>query len=600
MRHLSVAFRTQLRGSAFRWTVSRTAIVCLAGIVLSAGCPNRSTTEQQQQLRTRAQAAHIESRRYFDIAINDLHRLHEFNGGEMIGRIADQLNQWLKDQQPDPAWQPDPLVDQLPEGFRQLPVVQRLGEFSFNQNDANHLLVSYWFSQIADWACGDTLDDLSRARSLFDWTIRNIQLENQQRVPVLPSGVPLIPSMTEVLLLGRGSPLDRALVFTELCRQEHLDAGIIAVQPNTPDGAGTWQVAFVGVLIDGKIHLFDPLLGVPVPNERGFYFNEYGLLTAETATLDDAAGNPAIVRQLDIGETWQRLPDPSVLDRVAVFVPAPPLALAQRMKRIEEELTGRDRFALYIDATAVAEQFATHPRVTTVGLWTYPFEMVAQRVQYPTEITRYTQARLQMLQLVIGDVAPLWRGRQLYFQGKLAGEEGAASFFQRARLSERQMSAMHLRPEEYALFQQMKVTAAYWLGLIAMEQGNFDSAVEIFQRHTLAEQEGIEWQSGVLFHLGRITQLQRNYPQAVALYQQDTFLPSRFGSLLRASKIIELAGLAEPEAPEQTTSEPEAASNDGAGEGGRPSATPASVPENDRPAPEEDRSTENPAPNPAD
>ncbi|RMF97328.1 MAG: tetratricopeptide repeat protein, partial [Planctomycetota bacterium] len=568
MRHLPVSFQRPPRRSSVRSTVRLVAIVCLAGIVFSAGCPNRSTSQQQQQqLRTRAQAAHIESRRYFDIAINDLHRLHEFNGGEMIGRIADQLNQWLKDQEPDPKWHPDPLVEQLPDEFRQLSVVQNLGEFTFNQSDANHLLVSYWFSRIADWAGGDTLDDLSRARALFDWTIRNIQLENQQSVPVLPSGVPLVPSLTEVLLLGRGSPLDRAMVFTELCRQEHLDAGIIAVQPNTPDGVGTWQVAFVGVLIEGKIHLFDPLLGVPVPNKRGFYLNNYGLLMAETATLEEAASDSAIVRQLDIGDTWQRLPDPSVLERVAVFIPAPPLALAQRMRRIEEELTGRDRFALYIDASAVAERFAAHPRVATVGLWSYPFEMVTQRVQYPNEIAQYTQARLQMLQLVLGDVAPLWRGRQLYFQGKLVGEDGAASFFQRARLSERQMSAMRLRPEEYAMFQHMKVTAAYWLGQIAMEQGNFDSAVEIFQNHILAQQQGIEWLSGVIFHLGRIAQLQRNYAQAVDWYQRDTFLPSRYGSLLRASKLVELASPPPQESPEEPTAEPDTQIDEGAGEG---------------------------------
>ena len=66
------------------------------------------------------------------------------------------------------------------------------------------------------------IDDLERAKNLFDWTVRNIQLE-----PDDPNRIPQFP--WETLLFGRGTATERAWVFILLLRQLDIDAAVLAV-----------------------------------------------------------------------------------------------------------------------------------------------------------------------------------------------------------------------------------------------------------------------------------------------------------------------------------------------------------------------------------
>ena len=68
-----------------------------------------------------------------------------------------------------------------------------------------HIQEAIWLRDISRWAHGDGFDDVSRATALFDWTVRNIQLEADE------DSMPRRPWQT--LLFGRGTAEQRAWVF---------------------------------------------------------------------------------------------------------------------------------------------------------------------------------------------------------------------------------------------------------------------------------------------------------------------------------------------------------------------------------------------------
>ena len=142
---------------------------------------------------------------------------------EMLRQITDRLNQWMRVQPPPAKWQVDPLVASLPEPLGDLPQVKDLARMEFTRFDGYALQGDAWLRNVANWAKGDVIDDLERAKNLFDWTVRNIQLDDYS-----PDRPPLFP--WETLLFGRGTATERAWTFILLLRQLDIDAALLAVE----------------------------------------------------------------------------------------------------------------------------------------------------------------------------------------------------------------------------------------------------------------------------------------------------------------------------------------------------------------------------------
>ena len=145
---------------------------------------------------------------------------------EMLRQIVDRLNQWIRTQQPPADWKLDPMLAALPKPLADLPQVKDLGRMEFSRFDGYALQEAVWLRDVGLWARGDALDDLERAKSLFDWTVRNIQLEADG-----PSRIPLFP--WETLLFGRGTATERAWVFILLARQLGIDAAMLGLEEGT-------------------------------------------------------------------------------------------------------------------------------------------------------------------------------------------------------------------------------------------------------------------------------------------------------------------------------------------------------------------------------
>ena len=286
----------------------------------------------------------IEIWRFVDDRLEEIHKklsLYEIYRKPPVGwepapdepvltQVIAWLNQWIRQSDPKTDWHRDALLDTLDTNLRgdtQLANFispDALGASAFQAYDGRLLQEAIWLRDISHWAHGNRFDDLSRASALFDWTVRNIQLEASQYAPT--------HRPWQALLYGRGTAEQRAWVFALLGRQQGLDIVMLAVSPAaqtdkksaaTPAATTYWLPALVA---DAQLFLFDTRLGLPLPGPGG-----KGIATLEQARKDDS-----LLRQLDIDGTAYPVTAAS-LKKIDINLVADPLSLARappRWKRI--------------------------------------------------------------------------------------------------------------------------------------------------------------------------------------------------------------------------------------------------------------------------
>jgi hypothetical protein len=350
---------------------------------------------------------------------------------EMFTQVIERLNQWVRSQPPPGDWKPDPRIETLPESLKDLPLVKGLGSLEFTAFDGYALQESVYLRNAALWARGDALDDLTRAKNLFAWTIRNIQLETESK-----DRIPLFP--WESLFFGRGTAMERAWVFILMARQEGLDAVVLALADpaeNTPIARGIrpLQPWCVAVLIDKNAYLFDPLLGMPIPAKDGIRHDAKGRLELQPATLAEVAADESLLKRLDIDSEKTYPVKQADLQNLAALVETSPTALSYRMKLIESRLAGKQKMVLTVSGTEQTQRWKSTPGVGKAMLWLMPYETLQRRSQLkPEEIAGQLGEFMRFYAL---PNAPLSKGRLLHLKGQLAGQDGATGFYQSARPS---------------------------------------------------------------------------------------------------------------------------------------------------------------------
>lgn len=204
-------------------------------------------------------------------------------------------------------------------------------------------------------------DRLGDAILLFDWVTRNIQLEDpldpaddkvddyrlvpDSSLERASAGIPGLGYrrfIWQILVYGRGDYVEKARIFSGLCRQQGIESVLLLT-----DGK-PWLVA---VLIGGRAWLFDTRLGLPVPGEK----------PGQVATLEQVRANGRLLESLDltVDETnrddsryWVR---PGDLESLSAAVFATPESVSRRMAFLQNRLLGEQRLVLMDDVAATAE-----------------------------------------------------------------------------------------------------------------------------------------------------------------------------------------------------------------------------------------------------
>lgn len=453
---------------------------------------------------------------------------------KVLAQIVAWLNQWLRQSDPKTDWRQDPLLDtldaQLRADARLAPYIsaESLAAPSFPPYDGRLLQEAVWLRDISRWARGDSFENLARAQALFDWTVRNVQLEADEQ------GVAHRP--WEVLLYGHGTAEQRAWVFAGLARQLGLDVVMLALPPPTKvanrEAAGDATFWLPALLDDGQLYLFDTRLGLPLPGP-----DHQGVATLKQVQEDDA-----LLRQLDLEDA----PYPVTAERlkqVVAYVVADPFELTRRSRQLEAKLTGDDRLSLAASPSALAERLKSLPGITEVRLWDLPFRTLRDQLS----LGKSARLREALAFEPFSSRPVLWKARTRHFQGRRQTEDEslgprAEQVINDHREAAQLYTSNSVRPTDREIEQDTsddkrrvdttaKRNAGYWVGLMSYDDGKYDIAAHWLGRPELAT-AGSPWSAGARYNLARAYEAQGQLNEAAALLEQDTS-PQRHGNQLR-------------------------------------------------------------------
>ncbi len=329
--------------------------------------------------------------------------------------------------------------------------------------------------------------DLDRAKRLFEWVARQVQLVppgsladpgltrpdgSPAQVPSRPSDVSVRGMATEI----EGGWAERSWLFLALCRQAKLDAGYLAlILPRTVlsgrssgpiiNDAGLAQtlrpessldISFAcGVAINQQIYLFDAKLGTPIFAPDG-----------SVATLAQATADPSILAALDLpGHPYPVKASGLASGKVRVLLEAPHCSLSPRMKLLQEELTGDRRMVLFRDPTEVAAVFsqAIGPQLDAVRLWNLPLQVEFSQFNDPS----YNRAVIYPLRYFDAKL-PMLNARLMQLRGELTQ---SIQEYVKFRFSEDTMMADGKTPIPTQVQTVLDGYSTYFLALAKLEQG---------------------------------------------------------------------------------------------------------------------------------
>jgi hypothetical protein len=465
-----------------------------------------------------------------------------------LQQIVERANQWVRGQPPaERKWQPDPMIAELPsevrlaKGVAEAIAPENLRDGNFADWEGRLLAQAAWCRDVAQWARGSATSDAEIAAALFDWSVRNVQLDRGNNALT-------IHHPWQALAYGHGTPEHRAWVFAELCRQQQIDVVLLRPAGVDPSKAPL----LIGVLIDDSLQLFDPKLGLPLPGK-----------TDAPATLAELAEDDSLVRQLDVKGEYEYPATAAQLKQVEAFVVASPLQLSRRSELLEDALEGENFVKLAVDTKPLVERLKEYPQVKSVALWPQPLQALADQWSMPQiEDDPTSQHRRR----AADEFAPfaerpiLWKARLLHFQGNkevraeerndpLAearqGHGDAAKLYLDPSVRPSNKTLAKLEPAKQRVYSAAKAAASYWLGLLSYDRGNYENALYWFDDRTLDVAADGRWADGARYNVARTHEALGNFEEAAKVLASDPKdAPQRHGNLLRSRRLQEQAAAA--------------------------------------------------------
>ena len=518
---------------------------------------------------------------------------NELDPRQAGSQILYHLNRWVESQKPHDDWIAEPLFSQLPSRFDDLKSIEGLSELRFQSYDTLFLQEAVWMRDISRWATSDPSQDaamtawldqvhasasepardkLAVALRLFDWTVRNVQLDT---MPPTPKAVAIGPRQQdapaengrrdqppekaiagpgakfhawEALLLGHGDAVHRARIFILLARQRGLDVVMLAL--NDPRSSAPLRPWLPAVLIEDQLYLLDMALGLPIPGGDG----------QGVATLQQVLADASLLRVLDLDSERPYPIKAADIENNVALIEAGPDVLSQRMYLVQEQLPPDHATVLTATPSVLARRLRQCKGIADVRLWTVPYEAI----QYERKTARDREATLDHWRQtwLLREATPLAKARRFHLRGIFDGQDGARASYLVCRIPnetlvkletseeiQKQLGVFNHLPADEASRRnalqmiseqhfKAKQDASYWLGLVAFDSGQFKLAIDFFQNRTLQATPDGPWTHGARYNLGRSYEALGDLRQARQAYLRDKS-PQRHGSLLRARRLQE-------------------------------------------------------------
>ncbi|MEC9092029.1 MAG: hypothetical protein VX438_04930 [Planctomycetota bacterium] len=424
------------------------SLLVLLMISLSSGCSSRRKSGASGS-SAGVKRALDENSNFVKSALEYTLAIERYEEKGFKERMVENLNTWARSISVSDDWKSDPMINSIPDNFKQMQSVQDIDKIEFSVGDADYLQQSIWAKSIADRVVGfpspgtyqyliaaacdglpkekivairssaepllqalqslypklteEQTEQLTRACLIFDWTVRNIQLDemgveyegdaivqkakdyvdvptgNAPRDGVEGPGYTKTPG--QVLLTGKGDTWQKSRAFMILCRQ----IGIETVMLNVIDrNDETKRVPWVvGVLIGEQLLLFDLEMGLPLPGK------DYRRI----ATYQEVQADRSILTQLKykLSESIDANPDyriqPAQLDKVIAWIDASPESMSRKMELLEPKLVG-DYKAIITYAPTRLKSILEKKQFHAISLSPIPFQNSQYRNTFEEAITR--------------------------------------------------------------------------------------------------------------------------------------------------------------------------------------------------------------------
>ncbi len=351
-----------------------------AGAVLAlvtVGCdPNPSapsgTTTTQTKTDQKTTAVSAADARCQQLLASGLEMMRPENLGisAQERQVVDSLNNWAGDCGKSlPTLNADPAAKKEggSEAFADL----------YDLTDIEHIRNCWLAKQLGSGAQHAQTTDLDRSVALFELTCRTVALlgKAERVIPETPY---------DIMVLGRGTPEDRAWLFGELLRQSGIDSVIVRPKASGSDGSGETPRWLVGVLLDKQVYLFDPTLSWPIPSPDDKATTP---TVTKPATLAQVVADDKLLRKLDLSPEKKYPLKASDLKSVQVEIITSGRYSEARIRRIESFLAGNRSATVYAPLADAGGRPGLRSRVESggpgvwkkedVSVWEYPDRQLA-------------------------------------------------------------------------------------------------------------------------------------------------------------------------------------------------------------------------------
>ncbi len=548
---------------------------------------------------------------------------------EFENSVSQNLNRWASKLKADPKgvgveWKLDEAVASIVAEYESYPTVKNISELTFAGIDAHYLRQSDWCEAIVKRVTNskhplmfelyrlsagdqsvsadatvelselvkslnpsvaeDQLKKLVDSIKLFDWVVRNTQLEAEYspteeeiisgRLSEAPTGKPWSDGIRgagynstpfQLLSYGRGDYVERAKLFIKLLEHNDTTAVMLTVA-ETP-----WAV---GVEIGGQLYLFDTKLGMPIPKDK----------IGSVATLKDVRQDPTILSRLDLtleesiegdNKFWLKS---DKLAELAGLIYVSPESVSYRMRVLEQTMVG-DKLLLTNDLDKTRATLAKIENLPT-KIWDIEFKNLAYRwtlrdalirsktddslppklfwyydnESYIDMFENYRTARNMFahgqfeLDENVDDYNVIENFYLLMYDDKKIDELATNTplLMRLGILQSKNQNAKQYQERLQSVQAQMRLVrrdAGLFLAQSHFDNGNIGTAGNWLERISVKE-DALRWNNAIRYLLGRSFESRREYDRAIAEFKKSDG-PDRHGNLLRMRYLKSLVAATE-------------------------------------------------------